>query len=123
MEGGVLSLLEKNRDALALRPGLEGDYGEARRLLVERQSVGRLGIENRAYSVDEWRSMLGASGWNPRDWVGIRLFSDLAPDELDSSAYQSLLDLERSAGSVEPYRRVSRLIHLIATAHETTVGS
>jgi S-adenosylmethionine-dependent methyltransferase len=44
----LLSLLEKNRDGIALRPGLQGEYREARRLLVEGVSTGRLGIPNRA---------------------------------------------------------------------------
>ena len=115
-DGAVLSLLEKNGDGVALRPGLEGDYAEARRLLSHRVSINRLGIENRAYSVGEWRTMLAASGWQMEDWVGIRLFSDHAPDDLDPDAYRSLLELERAAGSVDPYRQVARLVHFVARA-------
>jgi SAM-dependent methyltransferase len=118
-DGAVLSLLEKNGDSMALRPGLAGDYPEARRLLVEHDSVGRLGIENRAYGPHEWRSMLAASGWKLRDWVGVRLFSEFAPDELDPESYGSLLDLERAAGRRPPYRKLARLIHISATA---TIG-
>ncbi len=73
--GAVLSLLEKNRDGIALRPGLQGDYAEARRLLTERDSAGRLGVESRAYAVSEWLAMLHDAGWEPGDWVGIRLSS------------------------------------------------
>jgi SAM-dependent methyltransferase len=118
-DGAVLSLLEKNGDALALGPGLAGDYAEARRLLVERVSAGQLGIENRAYGVDDWRSMLATSGWELGDWVGIRLFSEQAPDELDPASYTTLLDLERAAGQLRPYRDLARLIHISATA---TIG-
>lgn len=77
--GGGLSLLEKNADAIALRPGLEGDYAEARRLLRDRLSSGRLGIENRAHTIEEWDAMLRATGWTPVDVAGVRLFSDVAP--------------------------------------------
>jgi SAM-dependent methyltransferase len=115
-EGAVLSLLEKNGDSLALRPGMTGDYPEAQRLLVEHDSVGRLGIENRAYGLDEWRSMLAASAWDLRDWVGVRLFSDFAPDEVDPHSYEALLDLERAAGRRSPYRMLARLIHISAIA-------
>ena len=114
--GAVLSLLEKNRDGIALRPGLQGDYVEARRLLTERQSVGRLGVENRAFAVNEWLAMLDDAGWRPDDWVGIRLFSDFARDDLDADAYAALLDLERAAGAMDPYRQDSRLVHVSAFA-------
>ncbi len=116
--GAVLSLLEKNRDGIALRPGLQGDYAEARRLLTERQSVGRLGVENRAYAIGEWLTMLDDAGWQPQDWVGIRLFSDHAPADLDADAYAALLDLERAAAAIDPYRQVSRLVHFVARAGE-----
>ncbi|MDQ3689359.1 MAG: methyltransferase domain-containing protein [Chloroflexota bacterium] len=102
--GATFSLLEKNRDGIALRPGLQGDYVEARRLLTERQSVGRLGVENRAFTVTEWLAMLDDAGWRPDDWVGIRLFSDHAPDDLGAERYAALLDLERAAGAMDPYR-------------------
>lgn len=121
--GAVLSLLEKNRDGIALRPGLQGDYAEARRLLTERDSVGGLGVENRAFSVDEWLAMLRETGWSANDWVGIRLFSDFAPDDLDDGAYSALLELERAAGAMDSYRQVSRLVHVIARATPKSKGA
>lgn len=114
--GAVLSLLEKNRDALALRPGLAGDYREAERLLTARDAAGRLGITNRAYTIEEWQQMLGAASWLVKDWAGVRLFSDAAADDLDADAYRALFDLERAAGTLEPYRSVSRLVHFVARA-------
>ena len=116
LPGAVLSLLEKIRDGIALRPGLRDDYAEARRLLTERDSVGRLGVDNRAYAIGEWLTMLDEAGWRPEDWVGIRLFSDHAPDDLSVDAYSALLDLERAAGAMDPYRQVSRLVHFVAHA-------
>ena len=116
LPGAVLSLLEKNRDGIALRPGLQGDYVEAGRLLTERQSVGRLGVENRAFAISEWLAMLDEAGWKRDDWVGIRLFSDHAPDDLSADAYAALVALERAAGATDPYRQVSRLVHFFARA-------
>jgi SAM-dependent methyltransferase len=114
----LLSLLEKNRDGIALRPGLQGEYREARRLLVEGVSTGRLGIPNRAQPVREWQALLSATGWSVLDWAGIRLFSDTAPDDLREDDFEALLDLERSAGTAEPYRSVARLVHVLAQAVE-----
>lgn len=115
-EGAVLSLLEKNRDALAMRPGLAGDYEEARRLLDDPVAAGNLGIANRSLSVPEWEAMLAEAGWRAESWVGVRLFSDGAAEDLTPNAFQALLALDRDAGRRDPYRGVSRLVHLHATA-------
>jgi S-adenosylmethionine-dependent methyltransferase len=112
----VLSLLEKNRDGLALRPGLRGDYEEAIRVLESPFAAGNLGIPSRARSVDEWKELLAATGWTPGSWAGIRLFSDLAPDDLSPERFEQLERLEREAGRRDPYRSVARLIHIVATA-------
>ena len=114
--GAALSLLEKNRAGLALRPGLRGDYVEATRVLESPIAAGNLGIPNRARSVDEWRELLAATGWTLDSWVGIRLFSDLAPDDLPADRFEELATLEREAGRRDPYRAVGRLIHIAATA-------
>jgi S-adenosylmethionine-dependent methyltransferase len=115
-DAGVLSLLEKNRLALAVRPGLRRDYAEAVRLLDDPVATGNLGIPNRSRSSEEWTELLGAAGWRVDSSVGIRLFSDLAPDDLTPDRFDDLLALEREAGPREPYRSVSRLLHLSATA-------
>lgn len=115
-DGAVLSLLEKNRDGLAMRPGLRGDYDEALRVLDDPIAAGNLGIPNRSRSMEEWLDLLDAAGWRFDSAVGIRLFSDLADDDLPDEAFDQLLRLEREAGLHEPYRAVARLIHLSATA-------
>jgi S-adenosylmethionine-dependent methyltransferase len=115
-DGAVLSLLEKNRDALAMRPGLRGDYEEALRVLDDPIATGNLGIRNRSRSVEEWRALLDAAGWRFDSAVGIRLFSDPADDHLTDDAFEQLLRLEREAGRRSPYRDIARLIHIAATA-------
>jgi ubiquinone/menaquinone biosynthesis C-methylase UbiE len=114
--GATLSLLEKNRFALSMRPGLRGEYAEAIRVLDDPVAHGNLGIPNRSRSVEEWTDLLEQTGWRLDSWVGIRLFSDLAPDDLDPGVYEQLLALEREAGRREPYRSAARLVHLNATA-------
>jgi S-adenosylmethionine-dependent methyltransferase len=114
--GATLSLLEKNRLALAMRPGLRGDYAEALRVLDDPVATGNLGIPNRSRSPADWDELLIAAGWRLDSWVGIRLFSDLSPDVVGDADYDRLVTLEREAGQREPYRSVARLIHLSATA-------
>jgi S-adenosylmethionine-dependent methyltransferase len=118
-DGAVLSLLEKNRDGLAMRPGLRGDYEEALRVLDDPVAAGNLGIPNRSRSMEEWGGLLDAAGWRFDSAVGIRLFSDLAEDDLPDEAFDQLLRLEREAGRRATYRDVARLIHLSATAVRT----
>lgn len=115
-DGAVLSLLEKNRDGLAMRPGLRGDYAEAIRVLDDPIAAGNLGIPNRSRSIDEWRPLLDVVGWRVDSWVGIRLFSDGAPDDLSPERFEDLLTLEREAGQRDSYRGVARLIHIAALA-------
>jgi SAM-dependent methyltransferase len=115
-DGAVLSLLEKNRDGLAMRPGLRGDFAEALRVLDDPIAAGNLGIPNRSRSADEWRDLLDAAGWRFDSVVGIRLFSDAADDDLSDEEFEQLLRLEREAGRRRTYRDVARLIHLSATA-------
>jgi SAM-dependent methyltransferase len=114
--GAVLSLLEKNRAGLAMRPGFRGDYLEATRVLESPMSVGNLGIRNTARSFHQWRGLLAATGWAVDSWVGIRLFSDLAPDDLPAQRFEELATLERAAGRRDPYRAAARLLHIAATA-------
>jgi S-adenosylmethionine-dependent methyltransferase len=68
--GATLSLLEKNRLALAMRPGLRGDYAEALRVLDDPVASGNLRIPNRSRSVDEWSDLLSGSGWRLDSWWG-----------------------------------------------------
>jgi S-adenosylmethionine-dependent methyltransferase len=81
--------------------------------------VGNLGIPNRSRSIHEWRDLLGAAGWRFDSAVGIRLFSDLADDDLPDETFEQLLRLEREAGRRDRYRAIARLIHLSATAVQT----
>ncbi len=60
--------------------------------------------------------MLHDAGWVSDDWVGIRLLSDHARDDLTTDEYASLLERERAAGAIDPYRQISRLVHFVARA-------
>ncbi|MGH9199524.1 MAG: hypothetical protein ACRD1T_27815 [Acidimicrobiia bacterium] len=77
-------------------------------------STGRLGVENVARTVEEWAALLAKTGWHALDWAGVRLSSDTALGDLSPEEFDALLNLERDAGSRESFRRVARLIHLLA---------
>jgi SAM-dependent methyltransferase len=68
-EGATLSLLEKNRNGLALRPGFRGDFEEALRVLDSPVAAGNLGIQNRSRSLGEWRDCsMPPAGGSTRSW-------------------------------------------------------
>lgn len=115
-DGALLSSLEKNRLALPVRPALQGDYREAHRVLDDPVATGRLGIPNRAFAPGELRGILLRTGWIPESWVGIRVFTDLLPEDVSEETLASGLDLERTVEGREPYRRLGRLVHVLASA-------
>lgn len=108
--GGLLSLLVRNADALAMRPGLSGDFATALRAFDSPAYTDRLGLEVRADRRETLTATLAGIGAPLRAWYGVRVFSDLAataPADLDQ-----LLAAEERAGRTDPYRSVAALLHL-----------
>jgi S-adenosylmethionine-dependent methyltransferase len=115
--GGVLSLLVRNGDALAMRPGLLGDW-DATRLAFESSSYdNRIGVTARADRVDDLTASLADRRMRVRAWYGVRVFTDVVPVDAappDGPELTALLECEERAGATDPYRRVAALTHLIA---------
>ncbi|GAA0928328.1 class I SAM-dependent methyltransferase [Streptomyces thermoalcalitolerans] len=128
--GGLLSLLVRNGDASALRPGLRGDWaaalsalGATARLPRPRTSPDEkvpAGPEAgaRADRLADMTATLAGIGAPLRAWYGVRVFTDTAfadtaaddaepPDDLEM-----LLAAEEQAGRTDPYRAVAALLHL-----------
>ncbi|MEV0306859.1 class I SAM-dependent methyltransferase [Nonomuraea fuscirosea] len=112
--GGLLSLLVRNGDALAMRPGLMRDWTGALRAFEGTGYRNRLGVDARADRLDELTGRLAAQGLEVRRWYGVRVFSDAVPkDEPVPGDLYDLLAAEERAGRTDPYRRVAALTHLI----------
>lgn len=112
--GGVLSLLVRNGDALAMRPGLMGAWGEAVRAFDDTRYVNRLGVSARADRRDELTRRLAVHGLEVRQWYGVRVFCDAVPDDAPIPGdLGALLAAEERAGRTDPYRGVAALTHLI----------
>ncbi|MFI6347031.1 class I SAM-dependent methyltransferase [Streptomyces sp. NPDC050560] len=111
--GGLLSLLVRNADALALRPGLLGDWRGALAAFDTVTYTNRLGVTVRADRLAALKSTLAGIGAPLRAWYGVRLFTDLAPDEsAPPPDVETLLAAEERAGRTDPYRRMAALLHL-----------
>ncbi|MER5944716.1 methyltransferase domain-containing protein [Streptomyces sp. NPDC001904] len=113
--GGLLSLLVRNADALAMRPGLAGDWVTALGAFDSVKYTNRLGLDVRADRLDALTETLAGIGAPLHAWYGVRVLTDQAGDAAvvpERGELQTLLAAEERAGRTEPYRRVAALLHL-----------
>lgn len=111
--GGLLSLLVRNADALALRPGLSGDWDTALAAFDSPVYTNRIGLSARADRREALTTTLTAIGAPLHTWYGVRVFTDLAPDDAPApDDWDRLLAAEDRAGRTDPYRAVAALLHL-----------
>jgi len=116
--GGTVSLLVRNGDALALRPGLLGDWAACAAAFDTDRYQNRIGVAARADRLADLTGRLAGHGLEVTAWYGVRVFTDAAPDSAAPPAdLSALLACEERAGRTDPYRRVAALLHLIARRH------
>ncbi|MGW4470190.1 class I SAM-dependent methyltransferase [Nonomuraea sp. NPDC004354] len=117
--GGFLSLLVRNGDALAMRPGLAGDWPATRAAFTADAYTNRLGVRARADRRADLTAALAARGLEVTHWYGVRVFTDPAPDATPTpDDLDALIDCEEIAGRTDPYRAVAALTHLIGGRQE-----
>ncbi|GED87447.1 bifunctional 2-polyprenyl-6-hydroxyphenol methylase/3-demethylubiquinol 3-O-methyltransferase UbiG [Streptomyces sp. 6-11-2] len=114
--GGLLSLLVRNGDALALRPGLSGEWPTTLAAFDTTAYRNRLGLDVRADRLAHLTATLAGIGAPLRTWYGVRVFTDTAADDAeppaDTETLETLLAAEERAGRTDPYRAVAALLHL-----------
>lgn len=115
--GGVLSLLVRNGDALAMRPGLLGDWAGAVAAFDGTDTYrNRIGLPARADHLEPLTRTLTGIGTPLHAWYGVRVFTDAAADDAlvpeDPAEREALLTAEELAGRTDPYRAVAALLHL-----------
>lgn len=111
--GGLLSLLVRNGDALAMRPGLYGDWAGALAAFDTTDYRNRLGLDVRADRLATLTATLAGIGAPLHTWYGVRVFTDTAADDAPLPAdLETLLTVEERAGRTDPYRGVAALLHL-----------
>jgi len=111
--GGLLSLLVRNADALAMRPGLHADWAGALDAFDSASYTNRLGLDVRADRLSTLTATLAGIGAPLRAWYGVRVFTDTAQDGAEiPDDVETLLACEERAGRTDPYRGVAALLHL-----------
>ncbi|PWS52297.1 SAM-dependent methyltransferase [Streptomyces sp. FT05W] len=81
--GGLLSLLVRNADALAMRPGTAGDFGAALAAFETDTYTNRLGLSVRADRLDVLRATLAGIAAPLHTWYGVRVFTDNVSNEAE----------------------------------------
>ncbi len=109
--GGLLSLLVRNADALALRPALAGDWDRALAAFDSPYDTDRTGTPVRADRRETLTATLAGIGTPLRAWYGVRVFTD-PPARPRQADLDRLLAAEDRAGRTDPYRAVATLLHL-----------
>ncbi len=112
--GGLISVLAKNADAAAMRPALEGRWADALVALQAGIDLGGHNVTSRSDTVEGIEALLAAAGATSEVWYGLRIFSDHYGDAPAGPGIDELCELEWLAGTRDPYRRVARLIHVLA---------
>ena len=111
---GIVSIVAKNVEVMAARSAHEGDWKGALAAFDSDRQVNGLGVDTRGDSVEGLSALLSARGVDPIGWYGVRLFTDgWAPDRPPNDPEDLVLQVELEASRRDPYRRLSRLFHLV----------
>lgn len=116
---GIVSIMTGNANASAVRPALERRWDDALASFDARTEIGVLGVPGRADTVEELGDLLRGHGVEPLRWYGVWLFVDwleFSGAELDPTDTQQLAAtaaVELEASRRDPYRRLSRVFHLL----------
>lgn len=118
-EGGIVSVMAGNADAMAVRPALERRWEDALAAFDARREIGVLGEPTRADTVEELSEQLRSRGVEPVRWYGVWLFVDWLDfggaelDPADEEQVAAAAEVELEASRRDPYRRLSRVFHLV----------
>jgi S-adenosylmethionine-dependent methyltransferase len=113
--GGMASLLVRNGDGLAMRPGLLGNWAACAQAFDSVTYANRIGVTARADRLADLTARLAGHGLDVTAWYGVRVFTDTAPGDAEPPPdLEALLACEERAGRTDPYRQVAALLHVIA---------
>ncbi|MFD0414523.1 class I SAM-dependent methyltransferase [Streptomyces sp. NPDC127108] len=110
--GGLLSLVVRNADALAMRPGLRADWSGALAAFGSDTYRDESGAEVRAHRLDAVGQSLAGIAAPLVAWYGVRVFSEATDIPAAGPDLEALLSAETRAGRTDPYRRVATMLHL-----------
>lgn len=113
-QGGLISILSLNTEAIAMRSGLQGRWRETIASLQAGEEMDNRYLPSREYSRKQITEILEAFGASVRWWHGIGVFTDHLTETLFVDDPAEVILVEWLAGTIDPYRQVARCFHLIA---------
>lgn len=122
--GGVVSVMTLNAKTLAVRPALEGRWDDALAAFDATGEEGALGVPTRADTVEHLGELVQSHGVAPLRWYGVWLFTDWLDVsgtrlECSDSELPAVTAVEFEASRRDPYRQLSRAIHLVGRKQES----
>jgi S-adenosylmethionine-dependent methyltransferase len=114
--GGLVSVMALNARTLAVRPALDGRWGDALAAFDADGEAGVLGAETRADTVEGLSDLLRRSRVDPIAWYGVWLFTDWLDLPVNGTDIDAVVAVELEASLRDPYRQLSRVFHLIGKA-------
>jgi SAM-dependent methyltransferase len=121
--GGLLSLVFRNAEGMALRPAIRRDWDEVHALLDQADGPNpvyrnEIGVDARADHLSAVEAVLARNGLVTEDWYGVRIATDSAdadePAPSDPAELAAMLAAEERLGRTDPYRRLATLLHLLS---------
>ncbi|MEU7860994.1 methyltransferase [Nonomuraea sp. NPDC049141] len=110
--GGIVSVMALNAKTLAIRPALERRWADALAAFESKGEQGVLGVETRADTVEELSELFRVNDVEPVAWYGVWLFADWM-DLAVTEEVSAVAAVELRASRRDPYRRLSRVFHLV----------
>ncbi len=111
--GGVVSIMALNARTLAVRPAIDRRWSDALAAFDAADEVGVLGARTRGDTVEHLSGLLRSNNVTPEAWYGVWLFSDWLDLPLAETDVAAVADVELQASHRDPYRRLSRVFHLV----------
>lgn len=109
---GLVSIVVKNAEIMALRPALQGVWAAA--ITAFDCEVNGLGVDTRGDHVDHPPPLLEQRGVTPVASCRVRLFTDgRTTDRAPTDPEDLVLQAELIASQRDPHRQLSRLFHLV----------
>lgn len=112
-----LSITVRNGHALAMRPGLRGDWSSAIAAFDTQDYINEIGVQARADRLETVSSDLELAGMEVVEWSGVRVFNDAISADAQPPTgmeLQRLLQAEDLAGRQDPYRWMASQLHIVA---------
>ncbi|MBN3924047.1 methyltransferase domain-containing protein [Nostoc sp. NMS4] len=113
-QGGLISVLSINTEAIAMRCGLQGQWQEAIMSLEGGTQIDSKYLPTYDHSRNHITKILESSGSLVKKWYGVGIFTDHITKPMTVENYSDIYLAEWLAGEQDPYRQVARCFHLLA---------